>query len=225
MLTKEQIDSLYDFCKTKGVKYYDVQVELVDHLANGIEKELAEHPDWSFQKALDVVFRLFWVWNFKPLVREKQKATQVYCRRLWWSLFKEQLRWPAIWAVWGLFLFIYSMMAKRDQDFSFHIYITSGLVILFVIFAGNYRLKRLEKRKGKRFLLTNLSELASLLAYYNIAFGYVNVGKPGHVTGWNILLFGTLNFAYFLVCLAYYRTVKRLEKQVKRDYPEIFTVA
>jgi hypothetical protein len=225
MLTKEQIDSLYDFCKAKGAKYYDVQVELVDHLANGIEKEQAEHPDWSFQKALDVVFVSFGYPDFKPLVREKQKATRVYCQRLWWSLFKEQLRWPAIWAVWGLSLFIYYMMAKRDLDFSFHLYTTSGLVVLFVIFAGNYRMKGLEKRRGKRFLLTNLSELASLLAYYNVAFSYLNVGKSGHVTGWNILLFGTLNFAYFLVCLAYYRTVKRIEKQVKRDYPEVFTVA
>jgi len=223
MLTKEQIDYLFEFCQVQGVKYYDVQVELVDHLANGIEKELAEHPDWSFQKALDVVFASFGYVNFKPLVREKQKATQQYCRRLWWMLFREQLRWPAVWAVWGLFLFIYSMMAYHDQDLSFDICITSGLVILFVVFAGNYRLNRLEKRKGKRFLLTNMSELASLLAYYNIAFGYVS--KPGHVTGLHILEVGTLNFAYFLLCLAYYRTVKRLEKQVKRDYPEIFAVA
>ena len=42
MLTKEQIDYLFDFCRVNGVKPYDVQVELVDHLANGIEKELAE---------------------------------------------------------------------------------------------------------------------------------------------------------------------------------------
>jgi len=222
MLTKEQIDYLFEFCQTKGVAYYDVQVELVDHLANAIEKELAEHSDWPFQKALDVVFVSFGHVNFKPLVRERLKAFQAYSWRLWGALFKEQLRWPAMWAVFGLFLFAYRMLSMRYQDLSFNICIGSAIVILFVIFADNYRLKRLEKRKGKSLLVTNLTGLPSLVAYLNIAVIYVNLRIPGHVTGLNILLAGTVNFAYFFVCVAYYRTVKQLEKQVKRDYPEIF---
>jgi hypothetical protein len=222
MLTKEQIDHLFDFCEAQGVKYYDVQVELVDHLANAIEKELAEHPDWPFQKALDVVFVSFGHENFKPLVREKQKAIQAYSLRLWWALFREQLRWPAMWAVFGLFLFGYRLLSMRYQDLSFNICITSGIFILFVIYFENYRLKRLEKRKGKSFLVTNLTGLPALLAYLNIAIGYAKLRIPGHVTGLHILLAGTVNFAYFLVCVAYYRTVKQQERQVKHDYPEIF---
>jgi hypothetical protein len=222
MLTKEQIDYLFEFCQAQGVKYYDVQVELVDHLANGIEKELAEHSDWSFQKALDVVFVSFGYVNFKPLVRERQKTIQAYSRRLWWTLFKEQLRRPAIWAVFGLFLFGYRLLSVRHQDLSFTICIGSAILILVVIFDGNYRLKRLEKRKGKDLLVTNLTGLPSFMANLNIAIIYVNLRIPGHVTGLNILLAGTVNFAYFLVCVAYYRTVKQQAKQVKRDYPDIF---
>jgi hypothetical protein len=222
MLTKEQIDYLFDFCKAQGVKYYDVQVELVDHLANAIEKELAQHSDWSFQKALDVVFASFGYVNFKPLVREKQKAIQAYCWRLWGAFFKEQLRRPAMWAVFGLFLLGYRILSMRYQDLSFNICITSGILIVFVLFAGNYRLKGLEKRKGKSFLVTNPTGLLALLAYLNIAIGYAKLRIPGHVTWLNIFLAGTLNFAYFLLCVAYYRTVKQVEKEVKRDYPDIF---
>ncbi len=225
MLTKEQIDSLFDFCRAQGVKYYDVQVELVDHLANGIEEELAEHPDWSFQKALAVVFASFGYVNFKPLVRERQKSIQAYCWRLWWVLFRQQLRWPAMWVIFGVFLLGYRMLSMRYQTLSFTICITSGLFILFVIFAGNYRLKVLEKRKGKSLLVTYLTGFPLLLGYFNIAIGYLKLTIPGHVSGLSILLAGTVNFAYVLLCIAYYRTVRQLEKQVKRDYPEIFNIA
>ena len=37
-LTEAQIDELFSFCKRKGVKHYDLQIELVDHLASSIEQ-------------------------------------------------------------------------------------------------------------------------------------------------------------------------------------------
>ena len=37
-LTKEQIQQLYKFTRQHYVEYYDVQTELVDHLANDIEQ-------------------------------------------------------------------------------------------------------------------------------------------------------------------------------------------
>lgn len=36
-LTKEQIQSLFTFTKQHFVEWYDLQCELVDHLANDIE--------------------------------------------------------------------------------------------------------------------------------------------------------------------------------------------
>ena len=37
-LTTTQIQSIFDFTTTKYIKYYDVQLELVDHIANRIEE-------------------------------------------------------------------------------------------------------------------------------------------------------------------------------------------
>lgn len=37
-LTEEQIADLFLFCEENGVRYYEVQIELVDHLASAIEQ-------------------------------------------------------------------------------------------------------------------------------------------------------------------------------------------
>lgn len=38
-LSTEQIDYLYQFTRNHYVEYYDLQTELVDHLANAIEAQ------------------------------------------------------------------------------------------------------------------------------------------------------------------------------------------
>ncbi len=51
-LTQEQIESLHEFCEFHEVKYYDVQIELVDHLASAIEKLWETKPQFTFEEAL-----------------------------------------------------------------------------------------------------------------------------------------------------------------------------
>ena len=43
-LTPQQIDQLYLFTRQHYVEYYDLQTELVDHLANAIETEWQQNP-------------------------------------------------------------------------------------------------------------------------------------------------------------------------------------
>jgi hypothetical protein len=225
MLTKEQIDYLFEFCETKGVRYYDVQVELVDHLANGIEKELAEHPGSSSEKALDVVFASFGYRKFAPLVAEKRKAAKIYRRRLWWSIFRKQLIWPGTWVGWGIFLFIYRLLVIHDNQIVLHISLVLAMSALIVALNGGKRMEELEDRTGKFFLLTNRTELNFMIfcTYASIIlFSSISQDYPGHLS---FLIIGTLIFTFFLMCLANYRTLKRLEKQLEKDYPEIFTVA
>lgn len=76
MLTKEQIESLFTFCEKHFVKYYEVQLELVDHLANAIELKMADDPNLSFEEALEEVHQSFGVMGFAPLVAEKQKIAE-----------------------------------------------------------------------------------------------------------------------------------------------------
>lgn len=50
-LSGEQIQELYKFTRKHFVIHYDLQTELVDHLANGIEEQWREYPERSFKDA------------------------------------------------------------------------------------------------------------------------------------------------------------------------------
>lgn len=60
-LTEEQIDQLFAVCEKYEVKYYDVQIELVDHIACTIEEVWTTEPQLSFEEALFIVLKEFGV--------------------------------------------------------------------------------------------------------------------------------------------------------------------
>ncbi len=47
-MTNQQLDQLFAFTQKKGVRYYDLQVELVDHLAERIKGEMEQNPAYEF---------------------------------------------------------------------------------------------------------------------------------------------------------------------------------
>ena len=71
MITDEQIDSLYGFCRKHYVRAYDVQVELVDHLTVAIEEKMEANPKLSFEKALEEVYKGFGIKGFADIVASR----------------------------------------------------------------------------------------------------------------------------------------------------------
>ena len=62
MITEAQYESLFAFCRKHYVQYYDVQVELVDHLAAAIEEKIANLKKDGFNVASEVKpFEKFWM--------------------------------------------------------------------------------------------------------------------------------------------------------------------
>ena len=167
MLTKEQIDYLFDFCRVNGVKPYDVQVELVDHLANGIEKELAEHPDWSFQQALDVVFVSFGHQKFAPLLQEKRKAARLFCWRLFWAVFAEQAERPVTWLGLAVFLYSYHVLALHSPLAFITVYTSANLPVCIWICVADWRVEKMQQRMRKRFIVINMTRVKQLYYLYN----------------------------------------------------------
>lgn len=63
-LNKKQIEFLFEFVEEKGVKYYDVQHEIVDHLATSIETVMMSNENTSFDQALHLVYSKFPITGF-----------------------------------------------------------------------------------------------------------------------------------------------------------------
>ena len=75
VLTTEQIAALFQFCQKHSVRYYDIQVELVDHIATAIEAKMETNTDISFDEALREEYKNFGITGFGRYLSEKE--TQV----------------------------------------------------------------------------------------------------------------------------------------------------
>lgn len=73
-LTEEQIADLFKFVESKGVRWKDVQFEIVDHLASSVEEIQEKNPEYSFNRALDKVYSKFPITGFVELVSDQEKV-------------------------------------------------------------------------------------------------------------------------------------------------------
>jgi len=133
-LSDIQIDHLYEFTKNHYVEWYDVQTELVDHLANGIENQWKIEPDFSFENALIKEFKKFGVFGFSDLIKEKTKALNKCYRKHVWIYFKEFFRLPKIiitlFSVWMLSLILGMLQNK--------LYVTVPFVFIIFVMHVTY---------------------------------------------------------------------------------------
>lgn len=87
-LTSEQIERLYLFTRQHFVEWYDLQTELVDHLANSIENQWQENPKISFENALQIEFKKFGVFGFMDVVEKRQAALNKKYNGIIWEAFQ-----------------------------------------------------------------------------------------------------------------------------------------
>ena len=149
-LTADQIQTIFDFTEKKYIKYYDVQLELVDHIADKIEALQADDPHLSFDRALHMVYKSFGIFGFTKVQEEKMVELQRYWMRHLKSYIKSYFQWPKIIITLILSLCIYLYMKqgylyplKSEIDEITWILIKSGISLAAVIPIGVYSKRRL----------------------------------------------------------------------------------
>lgn len=228
-VSAEEIQRLYQFTRQHYVEYYDVQTELVDHLANAIEERWEENPEIDFEQVLQNEFRKFGVFGFMNVIEERQKAMQKRYLKLLWDEAKEFLKIPKVLlTIFSLFALIEVLSISRFSGMFF----TTLLVFSFIVFAGISFYNRFQHRKVmkqkdyKKYLLTEILEhshgvLVALLAPQFLI----------HLTDlWSInyaenflyssifALFFVLSAVYFYVM--YFILPRKQEKILQKVYPE-----
>jgi len=154
-LTPEQIDRLYQFTRQHYVEWYDLQTELVDHLANAIEQQWQENPKISFEDALQIEFKKFGVFGFMDVVEQRQLALNKRYNKIVWKHFKAFFSIPKIIATFSaVLIFFYMLMSLSKQA---GILINSFLVFAILFFWVATIVKRIKynktaKASGKKWL-------------------------------------------------------------------------
>ena len=225
MLTEEQIQSLFTFCEKHFVKYYDVQVELVDHLANAIEIEMRADPLLTFEKAVEKIYRSFGYGGFQPLVNEKEKMAEKQIKILFWKLFKSHFGWPKV-LFFLLLLTIFLALFSFDIIFikcflAATIFLGLGVALYASYFEGFMSVTE------KKFLLINFSRISFLIGALPCLL-YIQglTGNKSFLThtplqilipGISILL--SLNI---ILIIAACQTLNSIKRTLYKNYPEVF---
>ena len=124
-LTAAQIDHLFTFTRQHYVEWYDLQSELVDHLANAIESQWQENPKLTFDEALNIEFKKFGVFCFMDVVEKRQAVLSKKYNSIVWEHFKDFFGIPKIVLTLAmtLALFIVLKLSTVKENIFFGIYI------------------------------------------------------------------------------------------------------
>ena len=92
------------------MEWYDLQSELVDHLANAIETQWQENPKLTFDQALNTEFKKFGVFGFMDVVEKRQAVLSKKYNRLVWQHFKDFFGVPKIVLTIAMTLVLFSIL-------------------------------------------------------------------------------------------------------------------
>ena len=140
-LTAKQIQKLFDFTKENHVNYIDVQYELVDHLASGIEEQLKSNPTLDFELAINNERQKFPLTGFYHFVEQKEKALYKYWKRKIWSITMSYFRLPQLLLTLAIFLSVYLFYLKCSVEITISIGLILTLASMLCYSVMSYRNK------------------------------------------------------------------------------------
>ncbi|WP_159949864.1 hypothetical protein [Polaribacter septentrionalilitoris] len=227
-ITQNHIKELYKFTRKHYVEYYDVQTELVDHLANDIEQIWEEHPNLSFEDARDKSFKKFGIFGFMDVVQAKERQmTKKYLKTIL-KFAKEWFQLPKIVLTISLLFGFYQLQKLTS---AYYVYAAVfGVVILLeiiVLIRNSRKLKKNYKETGKKWMFQKIISIngignSALILFYLYDFILPDSTK-------DFLLMGDFRKALsailitFLVIFGYITLVvipKKAEQLLQETYPE-----
>lgn len=225
-VSAEQIQQLYKFTRQHYVEHYDVQTELVDHLANDIETIWQENPNLTFEEARDRSFKKFGVFGFMNMYEARQKELSKKYVRILWQYAKEWFKLPKILATITLFLVFYTIFKT-----SYGIYFFFGVFLLLIIYmlvnAQKLikKVKQKTKQTGKKWLLEDLifRSVSINLVVFFVNFFNMAIQFKRHYTmsTWVAIIF---SFVLVVGVIYAYVSIKVLpnkaEDLLNEQYPE-----
>lgn len=223
-LSAEQIERLYAFTRQHYVEYYDLQTELVDHLANAIEEQWQHNPKLSFEDALRIEFKKFGVFGFMDVVEKRQAALQKKYNQLVWKELKTFFRLPKIIGTLAAIGIIFYMLKLFQQDvvivqMTFVVLVVSFFVGIFWLSRKN---KKNHKKTGKKWLLKEI--IFGYGSFTGLMYLPIQIAlriKGDNYNDWALLLF---SFLLIIMALAEYIVLvlipSKAEMFLKETYPE-----
>jgi len=223
-LTPEQIDRLYQFTRQHYVEYYDLQTELVDHLANAIEQQWQENPKLTFEEILQKEFKKFGVFGFMDVVEKRQAALNRKYNGIIWNHFKTFFTIPKVILTTTLigltYFFLNISLYKADVVLIAFVIIILSFYFFIIYFANKNKKANAATHKKwllKEIILGRSSIVGMIYLPIQIILHSEKVLENSlGVLGISFLLVSLILIEYIMVI----EIPKKAEDYLKETYPE-----
>jgi hypothetical protein len=190
-LSTENIQFIDNYLKNSEVVYYDIRLEMLDHISSAVEQKM-EQENLDFYDA----FKSYMVVNKKDILKGNKDGTRVnYSKELFKNFLLFLIKPYMLVGLLGLFSFFYFVEVKNYFSDSFSInnlfFISIISVAFFQIFYFYIFLKE------RFYVIERTGGVLAILYYAQIIFfpGYGNNESPSNLI---LTIFFYLLFAYVM---------------------------
>lgn len=229
-LSQDQIQELYKFTRKHYVEHYDLQTELVDHLANGIEKQWEESPELPFRNALEQEFKKFGVGGFENVVRKRQRAMEWRYLKIVFRFCREYFKLPKIimtvLMTLGICSALFWVPIANRYDVIMGVLLANALLVLFVFFKNRSNNELECVKYGKKWMLKdqiyNYAQYASFFNLFPIILNTSYLRKLIPIdSGYAVFAFAALIVCLSLISFVTIRVIpKKADELLTETYPE-----
>ncbi|WP_052825883.1 hypothetical protein [Neotamlana nanhaiensis] len=224
-ITESQIQQLYKFTALHYVEFYDVQTELVDHLANGIEQQWQENPKLKFEEALRLEFKKFGIFGFSDILEEKSKALAKHYRKQVYKYTKQYFKLPKIvltlFSMWALFKIVNVVENKNYVAVPVFV-LLFGFQLYFLVTEHKKR-KKIKKDTGKNWLFQHVTaQLGGLVHVLNLGIYVPNIFSENDPWSFTFqIIFSVAVVLYFIMLYVAVNIVTpKLRLEAQKQFPE-----
>lgn len=166
-LSKQQLDLIKTFISKKGFVYADVQLEIIDHVANAIQDKLEGNSKLNFEEALHQVHASFGIFGFSVLEDSMISGMNKRYNRIFFNNFLSLFNYKYLLLIFLSISLIYALQnLTNNSNTVLTLFILVVIVVLgFVNIWRNYQ-------KYKKFLVFRISStylffIGSVLQIFN----------------------------------------------------------
>ncbi|HOZ96377.1 MAG TPA: hypothetical protein PLS07_05000 [Niabella sp.] len=227
MPNEEQVQYLFDFCRRKGVYYFDLQCELVDHLSEAIEEKMKNTPSLSFDAALKEVYKGFGIFGFSHVVRDKEVAIIKRISKRRKQYLKTNFTYPKIaFTIFLIFIFCLPLYLIKNINLDLYYLSLTGITAIFGFLL--FLLQNVKTKKPLRKLMmlrygSAFGPIGILLQFpnvYYIYFRWQGINPQGNF--WlNVFLIGLVVVLAHLATAVHHISIS-MNKEAQQQYPMAF---
>ena len=145
-LSAEELRFIDGFCKKKDIKYVDLRIELVDHLAELVLARQEKFPNENFKDAFYAVYKSYGIFGFLDVAQEHESQMQKRYWREIWRYTKQWLTPPKVVLTFALSIGLYFILD------TFEALRYPSLILLLALFGLSIGLTVMQFLRNKKIL-------------------------------------------------------------------------